>query len=126
MVVDQEAQHILLDNAAPLGNQFVRACGLFFVGDTFEPFHHAEHHSHRYEADGKEESPGHPDGILVIDQRANPEDAVANGGSTEPKTLAETLKMFRSDFRHEGESDHPDLTIEVPAFMRERNSSPEG
>ena len=78
------------------------------LGDLLKPFQHAEHDEHGDEADGQEDGPALPNGHLVIHQRTDPEEEVANGGGAEPETLTEALQMFRGDFRDEREAQRRD------------------
>ena len=68
------------------------------VGDTLKPADHTEHDAHRDEADAEEYGPCHPDGAGIIDERADPEQQIADGCGTEPEALAEALQMFRGYF----------------------------
>ena len=51
---------------------------------TFQPLHHAEHHTHRDEAYDKEYRPALPDGPLVVHQRTNPQQQVTYRRRTQP------------------------------------------
>ena len=63
--------------------------------DAFEPLDHAPHHTHGDEADDQEDSPAHPQfGHAVEHNWANPDEQVAQRGSTEPQSLADTLQVF--------------------------------
>ena len=75
---------------------------------SFKPFHHCEHNAHRDDADSEEHGPCYPDGSLVVDQRADPEHEVADGGGSEPQTLTETLHVLGCYFGYEGESERRD------------------
>ena len=48
------------------------------------------------DADGQEDCPALPDGPLVIHERANPQQAVADSRSAKPQTLAESLQVLGS------------------------------
>ena len=78
------------------------------LGNAFKPVDHTEHHSHRHEADAQEDRPSHPNGAGVVDQRADPEQKVADGGSTEPKALTEALKVLWSHLGNEAQAKRRD------------------
>lgn len=65
-------------------------CVTFLLCHAFKPFHHAEHDAHRDEADDEEYCPANPDWPCIIHKRANEDKEIADGCSTEPKTLAQT------------------------------------
>lgn len=81
---------------------------MIFAGDAFEPFDHAEHDDHRDDADGGEDDPSDPDGELIVEQWANPEEAVADGGSAKPEALAEAEEVFGGDLGDEAEAERAD------------------
>ena len=67
-----------------------------------KPLHHSEHYAHRDEAESCEYCPAHPllwEGIEHCHSEGDEE--VTDSGSCKPESLADTLKMTRSDLRYE-------------------------
>ena len=69
--------------------------------NSFKPFHHAEHNSHRDYAYYCKHSPALPDWPCVVHERADPEEEVSECSGTKPKTLAKTEEMLRSNLGNE-------------------------
>ena len=82
--------------------------GGLFAGDLFKPFDHAQHDNHRQEADGHEDQPALPDGNLVVQGGADPEEAVTHSSGSEPQTLAEAEEVLGSNLGDEAQTQRAD------------------
>ena len=78
------------------------------LGYTLQPLHHTEHDAHGDEADGSEDCPALPDRPSLVHERANPEQHIAYGRSTQPEALAETQQVLGSHLGYKGETQRRD------------------
>ena len=88
--------------------RFFSERGAPLFGDALEPPDHRQHGEHRNGAHHDENGPRGRDRTILVEDRTDEEQAVAQGGGTEPAALHQALQLLRRDFRNERQAEGRD------------------